>query len=116
MDASSNKTFTLYCANCTGMESNCNYPNPVEITDVDALHCAASRDYVVAQFKHNYRNTANFVSANCLCKDCDNDHSDNPDEWVTPEDVRRAFPDVPLGIHYSRRLSTTRAATCLPSR
>ena len=68
MDASSNKTFTLYCANCTGMESNCNYPNPVEITDVDALHCAASRDYVVAQFKHNYRNTANFVSANCLCK------------------------------------------------
>ena len=102
MDASSNKTFTLYCANCTGMESNCNYPNPVEITDVDALHCAASRDYVVAQFKHNYRNTANFVSANCLCKDCDNDHSDNPDEWVTPEDVRRAFPDVPLGIHYSR--------------
>lgn len=96
------KTFTLYCANCTGMESNCNYPNPVEISDVDALRNAAGRDYVVAQFRNSYRNTANFLSANCLCKDCDNDHSDNPANWVTPEDVRRAFPDVPLAIHYSR--------------
>lgn len=96
------KTFTLFCANCTGMESNCNYPNPVEITDAEALRMAAGRDYVVARFKNNYRNTTNFLSANCLCKDCDNDHSDNPADWVTPEDVRRAFPDVPLAIHYSR--------------
>ena len=96
------KAFTLYCANCTGMESNCSYPNPVEITDADALRNAAGRDYVAAQFKNNYRNTANFLSANCLCKDCDNDHSDNPDDWVTPEDVRKTFPDVPLAIHFSR--------------
>ena len=96
------KAFTLYCANCTGMESNCSYPNPVEITDADALRNAAGRDYVVAQFKNNYRNTANFLSANCLCKDCDNDHSDNPDDWITPEDVRKTFPDVPLAIHFSR--------------
>ena len=61
------KAFTLYCANCTGMESNCSYPNPVEITDADALRNAAGLDYVVAQFKINYRNTANFLSANCLC-------------------------------------------------
>ena len=38
------KAFTLYCANCTGMESNCSYPNPVEITDADALRNAAGRD------------------------------------------------------------------------
>ena len=102
MNSATPKTFTLFCANCTGMESNCNYPNPIEITDIDTLRTAAARDYVVARFRNNYRNTANFVSANCLCKDCDNDHSDNPDDWVTPEDVRRAFPDVPLAIHYSR--------------
>ena len=96
------KTFTLYSANCTGMESNCNYPNPVEVNGIDTLRTAVSRDYVVAKFKNSYRNTANFMSANCLCKDCDNDHSDNPQDWVTPEDVRQAFPDVPLAVHYSR--------------
>ena len=102
MNSQTPKTFTLFTANCTGMESNCNYPNEVQITDLDALRSAAGRDYVVARFRNNYRNTANFLAANCLCKDCDNDHSDNPDDWVTPEHVRAAFPDVPLAIHYSR--------------
>ena len=102
MNSTDNGTFSLFCANVTGIESNCIYPNEQPITSKEALEAAVVRDYVVARFKNNYRNTANFVSANCLCKDCDNDSSDNPDEWVTPEDVRRAFPDVPLGIHYSR--------------
>ena len=101
MNSTDNGTFSLFCANVTGIESNCIYPNEQPITSKEALEAAVVRDYVVARFKNNYRNTANFVSANCLCKDCDNDSSD-PDEWVTPEDVRRAFPDVPLGIHYSR--------------
>jgi len=93
------KTFTLYTANCTGMESNCSYPNAVEVESIDSLRAAVSRDYVVARFKSNYRNNANFVSSTCLCKDCDNDHSDDPADWVTPEDVRKAFPDVPLAVH-----------------
>lgn len=96
------RTFTLYTATCTGMESNCSYPAPVEVDGAESLRAAVSRDYVVARFKNSYRNTANFVSANCLCKDCDNDHSDNPQDWVRPEDVNRAFPDVPLAVHYSR--------------
>lgn len=94
--------FTLFAANCTGIESNCSYPNEVKITDADALRDAVAHDYVVARFRSSYRNTANFQSADCLCKDCDNDHSENPSDWVTPDDVRRAFPDVPLAIHYSR--------------
>ena len=34
--------------------------------------------------------------------DCDNDHSENPDDWVTPDDIMLAFPDVSFAIHYSR--------------
>ena len=92
MSTTTHNAFTLYCANCTGIESNCSYPNPVEISDLDALRTAAAHDYVVAQFRNSYRNTANFMSANCLCKDCDNDHSDDPADWVTPEHVRNASP------------------------
>ena len=34
--------------------------------------------------------------------DCDNDHSDNPEDWITPEHVRRAFPDTTFAVHFSR--------------
>ena len=34
--------------------------------------------------------------------DCDNDHSENPADWVTPADVRAAFPGITFAVHYSR--------------
>ena len=34
--------------------------------------------------------------------DLDNEHSDNPDEWKTVEDVKKAFPNVSFAVHYSR--------------
>ena len=96
------KAFTLYTADVTGMHDNCLYPNTVEVVDTSTLKEATSRDYVCAAFKNHYRSVENFKKADCIGGDCDNDHSDNPDDWVTPEDVRKAFPDVTLAIHYSR--------------
>ena len=34
--------------------------------------------------------------------DCDNDHSDNPDDWKTPDDTEAVFPGVQKAIQYSR--------------
>ena len=34
--------------------------------------------------------------------DCDNDHSDIPADWITPEDVAEFFADVPYVLHFSR--------------
>ena len=34
------------------------------------------RDHVTAAYKDNYRNTANFLSADNVPLDCDNDHSE----------------------------------------
>ena len=34
--------------------------------------------------------------------DCDNTHSDNPDEWVSISTLKRDFPEVTFAIHYSR--------------
>ena len=59
-------------------------------------------DYVCVLYKNNYRSNANFISANCLGMDCDNDHSENPEDWVTLESVRQAFPGVTFAVHYSR--------------
>lgn len=55
-----------------------------------------------AEYKNNYRNSDNFIGSDCLPVDCDNDHSENPNDWVTPDDVMQAFPGVTFAVHYSR--------------
>ena len=92
----------LYAADCRGVESNCSYPREVVITDDATLRSAVSHDYVCVAYKSGYRSTANFMASTCLGLDCDNDHSDNFDEWITPEHVRDKFPDVTFAVHYSR--------------
>ena len=94
--------FNIYYADCIGREDNCLYPHKVDVTDEASLEQAVSRDYVCAEYKNHYRSKANFINSNCLAVEFDNDHSENPDEWVTPQDLQNAFPDVTMGIHYSR--------------
>ena len=94
--------FTIYYADCLGREDNCLYPHKAEVTDTASLKQAVARDYVCAAYKNSYRSNANFISSNCLAVEFDNDHSDNPKDWITPKDLRDAFPDVTIGIHYSR--------------
>ena len=94
--------FTLYRADYIGAPNNCSYPHKVEVTDTESLLSAVARDYVCAEYRNNYRNGDNFIGADCLPVDCDNDHSEDPNDWVTPQDVRDAFPGVSIAIHYSR--------------
>lgn len=94
--------FTLYTANSSGNLSNCLYPNKVLITDKESMIKAIKLDHVTAEFKDNYRSNANFIKADNLALDCDNDHSDNPKDWITSVDVANVFQDVPLVITYSR--------------
>ena len=53
----------LYTANCTGVRSNCLYPNRVVITDKDGLCAAIKFDHVAAKYKDNYRSNDNFEEA-----------------------------------------------------
>ena len=75
----------FYGADCTGDAGNCRYPNRIEVTNPEELAVAVSKDHVAAKFKGFYRNTTNFEEAYILEMDCDNDHSDNPKDWLTPE-------------------------------
>lgn len=94
--------FNLYSADVTGNPGNCSYPHKQVILDEDSLKAAICHDYVCAEYKNSYRNGDNFIGSDCLPVDCDNDHSENPDDWVTPDDIMQAFPGVSFAIHYSR--------------
>ncbi len=94
--------FTIYSADTTGLPSNCLYPHKQHITDADSLKAAVLSDYVCAEYKNSYRSNSNFIGSDCLPVDCDNDHSENPEDWVTPDDVADAFPGVSFAVHYSR--------------
>ena len=75
----------MQTANVVGNEENCLYPNRVEVSSAEELQAAVRRDHVCAEYKGNYRSSVNFLSSNCVVMDCDNDHTENPDEWITPE-------------------------------
>lgn len=94
--------FTLFSADFIGNPGNCSYPHKTVVMDTDSMKAAVGHDYVCAEYKNHYRNSDNFLSADCLPVDCDNDHSEDPKDWITPADVLEAFPGVSLAIHYSR--------------
>ena len=93
---------TVFAANCRGNPTNCLYPHRIEITDEATAVEAFSRDIVCAEYRNNYRSVENFIIANALPMDCDNDHSNDPALWITAEDIETFFPDVTYLIHYSR--------------
>ena len=94
--------FTMYYADCVGNETNCLYPHGIDITDKKSFEQAVSHDYVCAEYKGGYRSNDNFIRSNCLAVEVDNDHSENPEDWVTPVDVAKALPNVSFAVHYSR--------------
>lgn len=94
--------FTIYSADVTGNPGNCSYPHKRVILDENSLKSAICHDYVCAEYKNNYRNGDNFIGSDCLPVDCDNDHSENPADWITPNDVMQAFPGVTFAVHFSR--------------
>lgn len=96
------RKFHISTANCIGDSSNCIYPNNIEVANRDSFIKAISFDHVCGKFKGDYRSKDNFISSDCIPMDCDNDHSDDEKDWVTPFDVAMAFPDVCFYASYSR--------------
>lgn len=96
------RKFHISTANCIGDSSNCIYPNNTEVANRDSFIKAISFDHVTAEFQGSYRSKDKFISSNCIPMDCDNDHSDDEKDWVTPFDVAMAFPDVCFYASYSR--------------
>ena len=94
--------FTVYSADCVGNSGNCLYPNKNIVTDKESFIAATKMDHVTAKYKGNYRSKDNFESSDCIPLDCDNDHSENPEDWLTPFDIALSIPGVVFVASYSR--------------
>ena len=92
----------LYTAECRQNNKNCYYPHRMEVTDAESLKKAVSKDYTCAEFKGNRRSIDNFIQADCVGFDVDNDFSDVPAEWILPQDIAEFFSGTTFWIHYSR--------------
>ena len=86
--------FTIYSANCVGNPANALYPNKAEIENKEDMMAVISRDHVCAEFKNCHRSIDDFLSSDVEVMDCDNDHSDNPEDWMTVEKYDELFPNV----------------------
>ena len=92
----------MYHADCIGQEKNCQYRHRVEITDEASLLEVVRHDYVCAEYQDGYRSNNNFIGSDCVAMDFDNDHSENPEDWVRPQQIVDALPGFTIAIHYSR--------------
>ncbi len=94
--------FKLYSSNVIGVQTNCRYPNEHTIIDETSFCKAVSHDFVCAKYKNNYRKNENFIESECLGLDLDNEHSDDPKDWVSTDDIEKAFAGVTFFVQYSR--------------
>lgn len=92
----------LYTSNTQGVESNCIYINEIDAVDLISLKKATSFDHVMAKYKNSYRSNDNFIESECVPMDIDNDHSENPDDWISTNDLKRIFDGVKFAVVYSR--------------
>lgn len=97
--------FTVYSADCVGNSGNCLYTNKMIVTDKDSFIKAMKMDHVTVKYKGNYRSKDNFECSDCITFDCDNGHSDNPNECVTPLDIALEILGVAFAVSYSRHYS-----------
>ena len=100
----------MQTADIVGDEKNCLYPHRVEVTSAETLQAAVHTDHVCAEYRGGYRNSQNFLRSNVVVMDCDNDHSNNPDEWITPEKLDAMLPGIAYAIAFSRHHMKVRNA------
>ena len=92
---------TFYTANCRGNAKNSLYPNKRVADNEDDFLEIIAFDHVCGEFKEFRRSGDNFLSCDVDVMDCDNDHSDNPAEWIHPGELEErlgrdvAFVAVP---------------------
>jgi len=82
----------------TGALHNTSFSNePTEITETNA-EAFFRNDHTTNCFKDGHCKGENFVYATAIPLDIDNSHSDNPDDWIHPDDIASKLKE--LGINH----------------
>lgn len=74
----------------------------IERGNTELLAKAVQYDNCPARYKGGYKKGDNFIEANCILADIDNTHSDNAENWITHDDVKKALPNVEFYCYPSR--------------
>lgn len=93
---------TLCSATCVGNAANCSYPNKVVADDVKKMESVVTQDHVCAVYKGNRRGNDNFIESDVIPMDIDNDHSENPSDWITEDKMDELFGSIDYVLVPSR--------------
>ena len=102
--------FSLCHSGKTGIQTSTVYPNKVRITDDKSLLNTVQYDHVGAEFTNHTRSNSNFIKSNVIVMDIDNDKTDNPNEWVTEENLKEIFIDYDFALVTSRNHMLSKGA------
>ena len=102
--------FSLCHSGKTGIQTSTVYPNEVRITDDKSLLNTVQYDHVGAEFTNHTRSNLNFIKSNVIVMDIDNDKTDNPNEWVTEENIKEIFIDYDFALVTSRNHMLSKGA------
>ena len=91
------KLFKSQAAITGGTKNTLFSTTATEITEANASEFFRF-DHTPILFKGGYCKGENFEYATCVPFDIDNSHSDNPDDWISPEDVQQQLQH--RGINY----------------
>lgn len=94
--------FTIFDADCVGKAANCSYPHKVVVDNSTTMKGAVAHDHVCATYKNNYRNIDNFQMSDVIPMDIDNDHSEDPADWITEDKMDEFFGSIDYVLVPSR--------------
>lgn len=96
------KPSTIYISDVCQKPKNKKYQTTAIIHDLSDLEEATCFDSITAECTNSERAKSNYLGDNMLVMDCDNTHSDDPDDWYDPNHVAEKFPNVGFYSIYSR--------------
>lgn len=89
-------------------KQNTKYPTLAQVGDPKQLESVAQQDHTAGEFRNFERSIPNFIKSDVAIMDIDNDHTNAPDEWITPEDVAADLPNVEFYAVTSRNHNKTK--------
>lgn len=99
---------TLFTSDSTCNQSNCIYPFIRKIGTPEEMKEAVKYDHVSVEYEGNYRSNDRFIKSDVIIMDCDNDHSEDPEDWVSPEDFSKIEPNIDFIVVPSRNNMTSK--------
>ena len=85
-----------------GKQTNTSFTVHYEVKSLEEMKAVGKFDHVCGSFQNDKLETENFITTDCIFMDCDNDHTENSDLWLTPDILHIRLEDVPFYYIFSK--------------